>query len=159
MRIAPRSPTSGAEGATERVSVIDALKFIALLMLGAVCTLAGLALLLSVGVAMPVLTEQASAWLAGSQWRPFPLAMALAQPGYGPEGDGTLIAGAIDWVLSVEVGVALVAAAGGYGCILWIFHRAVEAWGPARPVRRRSLGERARQGLRGLSFSTPSSAI
>lgn len=117
-----------------RVPVIEVSKFISLLLLGTACMAVSMTLLLSISVAMPVLTEQVRTWLQSSQWNAAPLSMSLAKMGLVPHRDPTLIAKVVDWLLSFETGFAIIAAVALYGLILWIFEIALREWGPSRPA-------------------------
>jgi hypothetical protein len=102
-----------------------AAKIITFLCLGVLCILSSLAFLLSLGIAMPVLTEQVGTWLTSGRWNPVPLSMLLTQMGYPPHFDSTPIRAMVDWLLfSCETGLLIVVAAGVFGCAVWLFETA-----------------------------------
>jgi hypothetical protein len=104
---------------------VPAAKIITFLGLGVFCILSSLAFLLSLGIAMPVLTEQVGAWLTSGRWNPVPLSMLLTQMGYSPHFDGTPIRAIVDWLLfSCETGLLMVVAASVFGCAVWLFEAA-----------------------------------
>lgn len=96
-------------------------KILALLVLGTICTLSSIIFLLSLGVAMPVLTEQFGTWIETGRWAAVPLSMILTRMGYSPQLDEAPIPTAIDWLLSNETGLLIVLSAGIFGCTLWLF--------------------------------------
>jgi hypothetical protein len=103
---------------------VPAAKIITFLGLGVFCILSSLAFLLSLGIAMPVLTEQVAAWLASGRWNPVPLSMLLTRMGYSPHFDGRPIGAMVDWLLSCETGLLMVVAASVFGCATWFFETA-----------------------------------
>ncbi len=104
---------------------VPAAKIITLLGLGVFCILSSLAFLLSLGIAMPVLTEQVGTWLTSGRWNPVPFSMLLTQMGYSPHFDGTPIRPMVDWLLfSCETGLLMVVAASVFGCAVWLFETA-----------------------------------
>jgi hypothetical protein len=102
----------------------DATRLIVLSLLGMACALSSVGLVLSVCIAMPVLTEQFAAWLRSGQWDAVPLAMVFARMGYAPGSDASTGRMIADWFLSLETGVVLLAAASVFGCTVWIFEKA-----------------------------------
>jgi hypothetical protein len=104
---------------------VPAAKIITFLGLGVFCILSSLAFLLSLGIAMPVLTEQVGTWLTSGRWNPVPLSMLLTRMGYSPHFDGTPIRAMVDWLLfSCETGLLIVVAASVFGCAVWLFETA-----------------------------------
>jgi len=100
-------------------------KIITFLGLGVFCILSSLAFLLSLGIAMPVLTEQVGSWLTSGRWNPVPFSMLLTQMGYSPHFDGTPIRVMVDWLFfSCETSLLMVAAATVFGCAVWLFETA-----------------------------------
>jgi hypothetical protein len=91
-------------------------KLIVLSLLGAACTASGIAFLLSLGIAIPFLTEQFKSWLATGRWSDVPL---LITP--HPSGILGLLA---DLLLSWEPGPLILATAGLFGASVWIFEAA-----------------------------------
>jgi hypothetical protein len=118
--------------ATIRTLLSDAAKFLALLLLGAICTLLSIACLPSLCFGIALLTQQASAWLHTSQWHALPLAALLQDVGHVPQLDSPWLQPGIERVLSLESAPTLIAAA----ILVWIagllvFHRALKMWRPA----------------------------
>src|SRR6266404_3238647 len=99
-----------------------AAKIIMFLCIGVFCILSSLAFLLSLGIAMPVVTEQVGTWLTSGRWNPVPLSMLLTQMGYASSFDGRPIRAMVDWLLfSRETGFLIVVAASVFGCAVWLF--------------------------------------
>jgi len=96
-------------------------KLVAVIVLGTACTVGGMAFLLSLGIAMPIVSEQFATWLKNGQWNAAPLGMVLTKIGYVPWFDGSLSRMVIDRLLSHETGLAIVVAATAFGCAVWIF--------------------------------------
>jgi hypothetical protein len=104
---------------------VPAAKIITFLGLGVFCVLSSLAFLLSLGIAMPVLTEQVGTWLTSGRWNPVPLSMLLTRMGYSPHFDGSPLRATVDWLLfSCETGLLMVVAASVFGCAVWLFETA-----------------------------------
>jgi hypothetical protein len=94
---------------------------LAVLLLGVGCTVTGTVFLLSLGIAIPVLTDEFSAWLKTSTWHTAPLWSVLTKMGYEPHFDGGLTGTAVNWLLSCETGVLIAVGAAAFGGTMWIF--------------------------------------
>jgi hypothetical protein len=88
-------------------------KLIALLLLAAACTVSGIAFLLSLGIAVPLLAEQFNGWLATGQWSDVPLVITPH-----PSGILGLLA---ELLLSWGPGFLILASAGLFGGFVSIF--------------------------------------
>lgn len=100
-------------------------KFMALLLVSIACMISSWAFLLSVGIAMPILTSQVDFWLKSGQWNATPISTALTRMGYTPNFDGGVVTHTIvEWILSCETGLLIVASAATFGCAVWIFETA-----------------------------------
>jgi hypothetical protein len=114
----PKARPDGAPPQRLSTGAARAAKLAALLLLGIACAASSIAFLLSVSVAMPVLTEQFGAWLSTGRWDAVPLVAILARMGYQPNlGDGS----ALHWLLSCETGFLILPTAAAFGCICWMF--------------------------------------
>jgi hypothetical protein len=98
-------------------------RLVALSLLGMACALSSIALVFSLCIAMPVVTEQFAMWLKSGQWGAVPFATVLTRMGYTPGVDESLNRTIVDWLLSFETGYAIVVAASAFGCAVWIFER------------------------------------
>ena len=85
----------------------------ALLLLGAACTASGIAFLLSLGMAFPLLAEQFKSWMATGEWSDVSLVITPH-----PSGILGLLA---DLLLSWGPGFLILATAGFFGGSVWIF--------------------------------------
>jgi hypothetical protein len=106
-----------------QISAVSAaiIKFMALLLVSIVCMISSWAFLLSVGIAMPILTSQVAFWLKSGQWNAMPISTTLTRMGYTPHFDDGVTQTIAEWVLSCETGLLIVAAAATFGCAVWIF--------------------------------------
>jgi hypothetical protein len=120
-----------ATTATPRVS---ATRIIAFLLLGLACTLSSIALLISLCVAMPVVTDQFTDLLKSAQWNVAPLSMILTRTGFAPHFDGYLTP--INWLLSCETGLLIVVAGAAFGYAVHAFETAHKTWASVDTARR-----------------------
>lgn len=115
-----RAPDLRISQAVDDVSAA-ATRMVALSLLGMACALSSIALMLSLYIAMPVLTEQFGRWIETGQWGAVPLAIVLNRMGSAPGVDESANRTIADWFLSLETGFTIVAAVSAFGCAVWIF--------------------------------------
>jgi len=118
-----------------RTFVVDAVKFVVLLLLGTICTVFSIACLPSVGLGIALLTQQTSTWFRTSQWNAVPLAALLEEFSRVPHVDWPWIQSGIEQLLSLESGPVLIGAAVSVWVIaLIMFDRALKKWRPTARV-------------------------
>jgi hypothetical protein len=127
-------------------------KIVGLLLLGIACTASSIALLLSLCVAMPVVTEQFAGWVKSAQWNAVPISAALARMGYAPHFEGALAP--IGWLLSCETGCVIVVAAGVFAYAVRAFENAHKVSTTAFPVARQVKNSQPTIANTGTSTST-----
>ena len=134
---------------TPRMSVT---RIIAFLLLGLACTLSSIALLISLCVAMPVVTDQVTDLLKSAQWNAVPLSMILTRMGFAPQFDGNLTP--INWLLSCETGLLIVVAGGAFGYAVHAFETVHKTWAPVDAARRQIKNSHPTTANIGTSTST-----
>jgi hypothetical protein len=116
-------------------NILDAAKFVVLLLLGAICTVCSIICLPAIGLGIVLLTEQVATWSKTSQWHPVPLGALLNNSIYASDVHWSWIERAIKLALSLESGLVLfVAAALTWGLVLIAFDRALKKWRPAARI-------------------------
>ena len=118
-----RVPLRGLARGLNRCTAFAA-KLILLLCLGISCAVSSMAFLLSVAIAMPVVTEQVGTWLTSGQWNPAPLLLILTRMGSPLHLDGAAVGPVADWVLSCESGWLIGVTASVFACMVWLFETA-----------------------------------
>jgi hypothetical protein len=118
-----------------RTFVLDAVKFVVLLLLATICTVFSIACLPSLGLGIALLSEQAATWFKTLQWNPVPLAALFKEVGYAPYVDWPWIQSGIEQLLSLESGPVLIAAAASlWSVALVMFDQALKKWRPTARV-------------------------
>jgi hypothetical protein len=118
-----------------RTFVLDAVKFVVLLLLATICTVFSIACLPSLGLGIALLSEQAATWFKTLQWNPVPLAALFKEIGYVPYVDWPWIQSGIEQLLSLESGPVLIAAAASlWSVALVMFDQALKKWRPTARV-------------------------
>ena len=111
--------------------VLDAAKFVVLLLLGTICTVFSIVCLPLLGLGIALLSEQAATWFRTLQWNPVTLAALLKEVGSAPRVDWPWIQSAIEQLLSLESGPVLIAAAASvWGAALIMFDQVLKKWRP-----------------------------
>jgi hypothetical protein len=113
-----RQPLQKHSGSLARVA-----KLIALLLLGAACTASGVLFILSLGIAIPVLTEQFKSWQVTGLWGDVPPATILSRIGFTSHPEG-LVGLMADFLLSWGPSFLILTTAGLFGVAVWIFEAA-----------------------------------
>jgi len=98
-----------------------ATEIVALSCLGVSCTASSIVFLFSLGISMPIFTEQVGTWLTSGQWNSMPLLVTLTRMGFETQFDGAVLGPVADWILSRETGLLLVVTASVFGCTVWLF--------------------------------------
>ena len=114
-------------------SRIGATKIAGLLLLGVACTASSISFLLSLCVAMPIVTAQCAGWFKTARWDAVPMATALARMGYAPHFDGLFTP--IGWLLSCETGCLILVAGGVFAYAVHAFESAHKNWAWPRQIR------------------------
>jgi hypothetical protein len=115
--------------------ILDAAKFTVLLVLSIICTIFSIICLLSIGLGVALLSEQAATWFKTSQWHPVPLTGLLHDSSHALDFQWSSVQWAIQLLLSLESGVVLiVAAAFIWTAVLFTFDRALKKWRPAARI-------------------------
>jgi hypothetical protein len=78
------------------------------------------AFLLSVGLAMPVVTEQVGAGLTDGRWNAVPILTVLTRMGSPPQFDWGAAGSVAAWLLSCETGFLIPLTATAFGCAVWM---------------------------------------
>jgi hypothetical protein len=114
-----------------RTFVLDAAKFVVLLLLSTICIVFSIVCLPSLGLGIALLSEQAATWFRTLQWNPVTLAALLKELGYAPHVDWLWIQSGIEQLLSLEIGPFLIAAAASvWGVALIMFDQVLKKWRP-----------------------------
>jgi hypothetical protein len=114
-----------------RTFVLDAAKFVVLLLLSTICIVFSIVCLPSLGLGIALLSEQAATWFRTLQWNPVTLAALLKELGYAPDVDWPWIQSGIEQLLSLESGPFLIAAAASvWGVALIMFDQVLKKWRP-----------------------------
>ena len=115
--------------------ILDAAKFMVLLVLGAICTVFSIICLPSIGLGIALLSEQAATWFRTSQWHPVPLTALLHDSRYALDVHWSSVQWAVEQLFSVETGVVLiVVGVFTWTTVLFTFYRVLKKWRPAARI-------------------------
>jgi hypothetical protein len=115
--------------------ILDAAKFVVLLVLCIICTVFSIICLPSIGLGIVLLSEQAANWFRTSQWHPVPLTALLHDSSYALDVRWSSVQWANEQLLSLESGVVLIVV----GVFIWTtllftLDRALKKWRPAARI-------------------------
>jgi hypothetical protein len=115
--------------------VLDATKFVTLLLLSIICFAFSIACLSSIGLGMVLLSEQAATWSRTWQWDAVPLSALFSKVGLVPHLDPVWIQSGLEQLFALESGPVLIAAATS----IWIISssvldQALKKWHPTARV-------------------------
>jgi hypothetical protein len=85
-----------------------------LLLLGVASMASSMVFLASVGILMPIVTDQVGGWLQTGQWQRAPIVKLLTQMGYPPQFEAGAIAPVANWCLSGESVLLIALTAAGF---------------------------------------------
>ncbi len=79
-----------------------------------------IAFLASIGIVMPIVTEQVGGWLQGGHWHRAPVGGLMSQIGYPPQFDASPIGSIANWCLSGESALLIVVAGAAFAWSVWM---------------------------------------
>jgi hypothetical protein len=115
--------------------VLDALKFMTLLLLSVICFAFSVGCLSSIGLGIALLSQQAATWSRTWQWDPVPLSALFNNIGLVPHVDPVWLQSGLDQLIALDSGPVLIVAA----TLVWIISlivldEALKKWHPTARV-------------------------
>jgi len=115
--------------------VLDATKFVTLLLLSIICFAFSIACLSSIGLGIVLLSQQAATWSRTFHWDPVPLSALFNNIGLFPHVDSVWLQSGLDQLIALESGPVLIVAA----TLVWIISlivldEALKKWHPTARV-------------------------
>jgi hypothetical protein len=115
--------------------VLDAMKFMALLLLSVTCFAFSVACLSSIGLRIALLSQQAATWSRTWQWDSIPLSALFNNIELVPHANPVWIRSGIDQLIAFESGPVLIAAAISVWVIsLIVLDQALKKWHPTAKI-------------------------